>query len=269
MNVRDQPRIDSGLTLLELMVAIAIFSVVGTAIYSTFVTAITTRDYATERSRRYAHARNAMDRLEQDLRGSFDSQLRGNVVPPRLRAPLADDSMLGDERLVLEMTTVSARGVIAPEAFLATPQLDEVARLTTDRGDQAHVRWVIDENGDLLRYELRPVRAETIDWTIAPFEIVARDVDVHLEFYDRTQWLRFWDSNEPGDQQHRVPMLVRTQLETTGVDEQRVTLVSSVVIPMALEAATRGRGPLFPSRTPARGGKNQSGTGSKSDDDEG
>jgi len=258
-------RAESGLTLLELMVAVAIFAVVGSGIYSTFMTAVITRDHATQRARRYADARNALDRLEQDLRGAFDSQIRGNLVPPLLRAPLPENSPLGDDRVLLEMTTISARGVLAADAFIEHPELQELAGIAADRGEQAHVRWVVDEDGDLLRYELRPVRAEQVDWTLAPFEIIARDVAVAFEFYDRTQWFGFWDSSEPGDQRNRLPTLVRTRLETHDEGQQPVVLVSSVIVPMAVETEARRRSPFFRQRE--RDGRDRS--GEKADEGDG
>lgn len=248
-------RRQAGLTLLELLVALAIFSIVGAAIYSTFTTAVRGRDRALERAQQYAVARSVLDRVESDLRGSIDVSIRGTLLP-RFVAPGSAGSFasrrgffsgrstsMSDDRLVVDLTTLSARGVTAPEGYVAN---DELAAAMTDRGDQARVVWRYEDadTGDggrsrpgsggrsaLVRYEIKPPRNEEFDPTRARRQVIASDVVVRLDFYDdEEQWADVWDSVGPGPQHDLTPVVVRTRVELDAGDDEPVVLVSSTVL---------------------------------------
>ena len=75
-----------GMTLIELLVALAIFAIVGGAFYPVVTGALTSRADATDRVRVGAEARVILDRLEQDLVGNVDAGYPG-ALPPRFVAP--------------------------------------------------------------------------------------------------------------------------------------------------------------------------------------
>lgn len=254
-----------GLTLLELLVALAIFAVVGPAIYSTFTTTLAGRDRALQRAQAYSMARGVLDRIESDLRGNLDVGVKGSLLA-RFVAPGSGGgfgagrrSMSGDDPLLLELTTLSARGVTAPEGFVAG---DELPAKTIERGDQARVVWRLEDSDQdrepgsapsstrgstLVRYEIKPVRNETLDLTRASRQVIAGHVAVRLDFYAQDQWSEVWDSVAPGSQRDAAPALVRTTVELDAGDDEPIVLVSSTVLAMAADTRRAlGPGSRFP-----------------------
>jgi prepilin-type N-terminal cleavage/methylation domain-containing protein len=224
---------ERGMTLLEMLVALAIFAIIGAALYPVLFGAIASRRDATGRMHLYSEARAILDRVEQDLRSSIDSGYPPALLP-RFVAPPSAGRGFAEERVIVELTTLVARGVTSSDAFVGG---EEVGALAIDRGDQAHVLWRIDASGNLVRQEVRPPGVVAVDWTTAPSETLVDDADVRLEFLDAPSsggsaaWLDGWDSSEGGPYRGRAPLLVRT---TVTVDDQKgepVVLVSTVVLP--------------------------------------
>ncbi|MBI5504898.1 MAG: prepilin-type N-terminal cleavage/methylation domain-containing protein [Deltaproteobacteria bacterium] len=257
----------AGLTLLELLVALAIFAIVGPAIYSTFTTTLVGRDRALQRAQAYSMARGVLDRIESDLRGNLDAGVKGSLLPRFLAPGAGSDfgagrrSMIGDDGLLLDLTTLSARGVTAPEGYVVT---DELAAKSVDRGDQARVVWRLEDpdpdsapgsepgpasGSTLVRYEIKPPRNETLDLTGVPRQVVAERVAVRLEFYAQGQWTEVWDSLAPGSQRDAAPALVRTTVELDTGDDDPIVLVSSTLIALAADKRSGlGPGSQFPGR---------------------
>ncbi len=214
------------MTLLELLVALAIFAIVGGGLYPVVTGALTSRDAATERVRLDAEARLVLDRLEQDLLGSFETCFTG---PPRLLAPAAGSSGPASERVLLEMTTLVARGVTPADAFVGG---EIPSALAADRGDQAHVVWRYDASGRLVRQERRPPRSEPVDWRDQPVEVLSERTSVALEFYEPDVWVAAWDSTAKGGRTGRAPLAVRSTVRVDGGETGVVELVSTVVLPV-------------------------------------
>lgn len=226
-----------GLTLLELMVALSIFAVVGTALYPVITGAIGSRKDATARYELVGEARSILDRLEQDIESNIDPGFQG-TLPPRFVATAPSGHRSDTDRIVLETTTLVARGVTAADAFVGG---EDVSALAIDRGDQAQVRWRMDSSGRLLRQELRPPRIEPVDWTKVPVEVVSERATVLLEFYEPETWLEAWDSGETGIHRGRAPMAVRTTVNVGDGDAEGIELVSTVVLPVVETASDRKR----------------------------
>lgn len=214
------------MTLLELLVALAIFAVIGGALYPVVTGALQGRDDATDRVRVDAEARLILDRLELDLVGNTESGFPGQQAAPRFVAPPSIGRRAAGERVLLETVAVVARGVVATDG-LALGELAE--SLPADRGDLAQVLWRIDSAGRLLRHEVRPPRRDPVDWSTVPFEVVSERADVELEFYEPEQWLEAWDSRESGPHLNQAPRAVRSTVRVGGDDGLEV--VSSVMLP--------------------------------------
>jgi len=221
----------SGMTLLELLVALAIFAIVGSALFPVLNGALASRLDATERVALDAEARMVLDRLEQDLLANCDVGFPG-LLPARFVAPAPRGFGAASERILLEATTLVARGVTAADAFVAG---EDVAALAADRGDQAQVRWRIDSSGRLLRQELRPPRTQPVDWDTVPAEVLSERTAIALEFYEPETWLEGWDSGEAGPHRARAPLAVRTTIRV-GEDGGALELVSTVVLPVVVTA---------------------------------
>lgn len=231
----DPLRATRGMTLLELLVALAIFAIVGGTLYPVVTGALTSRADATDRVRVGAEARVILDRLEQDLVGNVDAGYPG-PLPPRFVAPASIGRRSAGERILLETVAVIARGVVASDG-IAPGQL--AGSLPADRGDLAQVLWRIDSNGRLLRQEVRPPRRDPVDWTTVPVEVLSERADVELEFWEPEAWLEEWDSREPGPRNRRAPLAVRSTVRVGG--GEGLELVSSVLLPTVESASSRKR----------------------------
>jgi len=246
-----------GMTLLELLVALSIFAVVGAALLPVIHGALSSRADATTRIELDREARAILDRIEADVAGNIDAGFPGQAAPRFLAAAptwRSDDS----EHVILETTTLVARGVTAVDGFVGG---EDTSALAIDRGDQAHVLWRIDADGRLVRQEVRPPALDPVDWSIVPVEIMSDRAGVELEFFEPDQWLDAWDSTETGPHHDRAPVAVRTTLrldDTTGASP--LELVSTVVLPV-LEAIPEQKAPSEPEK-PSKTGKSDKATGS-------
>lgn len=234
-----------GFTLLELLAAMAIFALMAGSLYPVISGALEGRRAATARSRMDAEARAILDRLEQDIAGNIDAGFPADKAR-RFVAATAPDRRADAERVLLETTTLVARGVTPADAFLSG---EDVGALSIDRGDQAQVLWRIDGDGRLLRQELRPPRAEPPDWAELPFEVLSERAAVTLEFYEPETWLPTWNSAESGPQRGRAPVAVRATVTIHGDDPgggleggaSPLELVASMILPV-VESSGDARG---------------------------
>jgi len=225
------------MTLLELLVALAIFAIVGVALLPVVSGTLSSRADATARVALDAEARMILDRLEQDMVSSCDVGFAG-ALPVRFVAPAPRGRDFDSERILLEITTLVARGVTAADAFVGG---EDVAALAADRGDQAQVLWRYDSNGRLLRQELRPPRTQPVEWDEVPAEMLSERAAVVLEFYQPETWLEAWDSSSFGAGRAKAPVAVRTTLRI-GEDTEALELVSTVVLPVVETATDLRRG---------------------------
>jgi prepilin-type N-terminal cleavage/methylation domain-containing protein len=188
-----------GVTLLELLAAVAILGLIATLLYGTFSRTLLVRDRATVSMERYATARAAFAWLEQDLEGSFGVGLYPRGAKRFFSPGSADTATLGGAPL-LDVTTTSARST-TPLSGTAPP-LDEIEGLH-DRGDQARVLYHLEAPADdpdartagfdLVRYEYRP--PTSADLEDAARAVIAHGIrSVELRFFDGGQWHESWDS---------------------------------------------------------------------------
>jgi prepilin-type N-terminal cleavage/methylation domain-containing protein len=215
------------MTLLELLVALAIFAIVGSALFPVINGALSSRADANARVALGGEARMILDRLEADLLANCDAGFQGQF-PHRFVALASRGRDAASEHAILETTTLVARGVTAADAFVGG---EDVAALSADRGDQAEVLWSIDSSGHLVRQEVRPPRIEPVEWDKIPAEVLSDRASVLLEFYEAEAWLDTWDSGESGLHHGKAPVAVRTTIKV-GEDDGALELVSTVVLPV-------------------------------------
>lgn len=225
-----------GMTLLELLVALSIFAVIGSVLYPVVTGALQSRQDATDRTLVDSEVRVVLDRLELDILGNTESGYTGQAAP-RFVAPATIGRRAAGERVLLETIAVVARGVTATDG-LALGALGE--SLPTDRGDLAQVLWRIDSSGRLLRHEVRPPRRDPIDWSTVPYEVVSERANVEMEFWEPSQWLESWDSREAGPHLNRAPVAVRTTVRVGG--DEGLEVVSSVILPTVETSPKRAAG---------------------------
>lgn len=225
-------RSERGLTLLELLVAVAIFAVTGAALYPTVTSALAARRDALERARSHALARAILERAESDVAGCFDVGIASSYLP-LLVIDDPERAGFGDERAVAELTTVDARGTASPDAPVMG---DELAVVVHDRGDQSHVLWRLEEGGELARYEVRPPRGEEVDWSEARRRSYGDGASLALRVFFEEEWRSSWHAASGGNESGRLPERVRLEVRVDDGEREPVVLVSSVAMPSAFEA---------------------------------
>lgn len=198
-----------GFTLIEILAAVAIFGLVATAVYGTFSGTLGASAHASERLALFGSARRALDWIERDLKGSFNT---GRYRPgqPRFVGQ-------GEEDTLLDLTVVSAVGMA------------EVGLLSHGgpRGDQARVAYRL-EDRQLVRYEVRP--PGPLLWESATRNVIATNIEtVELRFFDGSRWHETWVAQGPD---RPVPVLVDCRLTIDGGSGPAFSFSSAVALPL-------------------------------------
>jgi prepilin-type N-terminal cleavage/methylation domain-containing protein len=225
-------RTDAGVTLLELLAAVAILGVIAGVLYGTFTRTLLGRDRASESLERYAAARAVLDWLGRDLEGSFST---GLFPGGGKRFYAGEEAKPGEPTLgraaLLDVTTTSARSV-TPLTGPVVPDLE-----IDDAGDQVRVLYHLEkpaaEDGqglDFVRYEHRPpLRTELEE---AARVVIAHGVAaVELRFFDGASWHEEWDSLASGARQRGyAPRVVEARVRMTAPGGEPVELVSAFYV---------------------------------------
>jgi prepilin-type N-terminal cleavage/methylation domain-containing protein len=223
----------SGVTLLELLVAVAILATLSGVLYGTFSRALAARAYAVASGDRFTRARAAIDWLEGDLAGSFSAGLYPSGAKRFLSAGRADEPTLGATAL-LDVTTSSARGTVS----LVGPDIEIGEELPRPSGDQIRVLYHLEpapEQGqragmrgyDLVRYEHRPPADSELEE--ATRAVIAYGIaSIEMRFSDGTTWFEQWDSaGAGGAQRGAAPALVELRVRLADAEDP-LELVSAV-----------------------------------------
>jgi general secretion pathway protein J len=226
-------RSQRGFTLIELAVAISIFSIAVLAFYGAFSRAAMSRQLATQSVEAFTTARSAIDRIESDLAGVGPTGYTKSELPMLFALDQERADPFAPTLILLDLTTYSSRGVTAPEAAWS------LEGGPVDHGDQARVLWALTSEGVLLRTEFRPPRLledplEFLNIHDAP--TLADNVEeLTFRFYDGKEWSTAWDSSQSTHTSSKLPILVETSFILNSADDQGlpVHLVSSVFLPMA------------------------------------
>jgi general secretion pathway protein J len=165
-------RSEDGVTLLELLVALAVFAVIGVAAYTSLFSVLDARAATERQSERLAAVQYAVGALAEDLRQAVDRPVRS--IRPAARGPLVAQEGTGP---LLRIT----RGGWPNPAGLP-------------RSTLARVEWLLDDDRLVRRWRARPDAPETVEPTR---RVLLGDVDA-LD-------LRFLDAD--GDWQERWPPL--------------------------------------------------------------
>lgn len=179
-----------GLTLLELLIATAVFALVGVMAYSGLFSVLESRDATAREAGRLAAVQYTVSRLTDDLRQIVDRPVRAQV--PTEGAPLM---MPTDGVRVLSLT----RG--------GRPNPAGQARSTL-----ARVHWALDADRRLLR-AAQP-HADELPGTPTPRRVVLKEVEsLELRFLDRAgRWHSRWPTRETGAGAMTIPWAVEFTL---------------------------------------------------------
>jgi prepilin-type N-terminal cleavage/methylation domain-containing protein len=231
----------SGLTLLEMLVAVAILGVVASVLYGSFSRTLEARNIASDRAEVYSTARVAMDWLEQDLKGSLSVDLYMTGKPRFFSTGHGGEDTLTADQPLLDLTVRTARRV----AVLRDGDGDELA---TTMADQARVVYRVEEESDevlaelagtdgsqltLVRYELRPPLADEEIRDAALRTVVARRLrTIDLRFEDRGTIVERWEQTEASGLTTNGPRLVEIRLVLEDSDGEPEEFATSVLVPL-------------------------------------
>ncbi len=232
---------ESGVSLLEMMVALAIFGVVAGVLYGTFRGTLESRDYAARRTDLFARGRMAVDWLEQDLKGSLSVSSYPAGKPRFLTA----GSGANDTRdlPLLEITTRTARRMAAlgtersdaPGAILIDQALVIYRFEELEEDDLAASRALPDGERPkgLVRYELRPPLDDADRLDAALRTVIVRDLEsIDLHFVDRGAELDRWEPEETTSLRSLGPRVVDVRLTLKDDAGQRAELATSILLPL-------------------------------------
>jgi prepilin-type N-terminal cleavage/methylation domain-containing protein len=228
-----------GVTLLEMLVALAVFGIVATVLYGTFSRTIESRDYASARTELFARARLAFDWLEQDLEGSLSVA----TYPAGKAKFLSSGSDLAEtpDLPLLDLTVRTSRRA----ATLGGPRDESPGSALVD---QARVVYRVEELEDedllglalaadggrprgLVRYELRPPLDGDFDAALRT--VIVRDLaSIQLVFDDRGTTLDRWEASDSLSLRSRGPRTVDIRITLKDRDGSTAELTTTVLVPL-------------------------------------
>ncbi|MBK8994242.1 MAG: prepilin-type N-terminal cleavage/methylation domain-containing protein [Myxococcales bacterium] len=238
MTRRRVVRLLRGFTLVELLVAIVVLSMISVLIYSAFAGMRRSREGIQRMGDRYREGRLAMARLTRELQSAYVS----SHVP-------IDQSII-----VVKTAFIGTRGTPADRVDFAS-----FASVRTDRdsheSDQAEISY-FGEADDKKQGTTNLVRRVSTRPDLKPerggrIEILATDIDLFdLEYLDPLtgQWTETWDTSQATGQLGRLPYQVRIILvlnegrrAAEGRGREPIRFVSKITIPVqkALTFATQ------------------------------
>lgn len=229
----------AGVTLLEMLVAVAIFGIVASVLYGSFSRTLEARNLAGKRSEVYATARVAIDWLEQDLKGSLSVELYPLGRPRFFSTGHGGEDTVSADDPLLDLTVRTARRTAAIRD-------EDGQELAATMADQSRVVYRVEEEteaffeslrrpGDtslnLVRYEIRPPLQEGIEQSLRT--VVARGVrTIDLAFEDRGSILERWEQTEGSGLGVNGPRVVEIRLVIDDAEGNPAEFVTSVLIPL-------------------------------------
>ncbi|HEX8795619.1 MAG TPA: type II secretion system protein GspJ [Polyangiaceae bacterium] len=198
-----------GMTLIEVMVAVAIMAGIAVLIHGTMLSLSNGKKGEGMRAERVHQGREAMQRMVRDLSSAYISM----HVPPIQALQTSRTAFVGRSSSNFDRIDFTA-----------------FAHMRTERdaheSDQAEVGYFVvrdpdvDDKMDLVRREQTPIDYDPLRGGIV--NVVAENVDeFHLRYMDPItgQWVTTWDSMQVTGQPNRLPLEVEITLEIKGVGE--------------------------------------------------
>ena len=172
-------RRNGGFTLLELLVALALLTILFAALYGTFFSLTRGRDAAASGMETRRELRTTLDLIRRELSGAF---IRGPAplgVKPLIPFVVEDRDSFGNPASSLTFTT------------FAPPRSD-----SAPTSDQVTVRYRIVEKGTRLELT-REAQDRYLADTPIPYPQMEEVEGFLVECYDGNKWVRSWDTT-PG-----------------------------------------------------------------------
>lgn len=179
-----------GLTLIELLVATAVFTIVAVAAYSGLISVLEAREHTDRRADRLAAVQRTVDRLAEDLQQSLPRSVRTDL---RGQGHALTDGP--DPRDVVRVT----RGGWPNPAGL-------------DRATLVRVHWRLEDDGRLVRiWQTRP---DAVAGTPTTRRLQLTDVErVETRFLDAAgDWQERWPADMAAQRSDELPQAVEITL---------------------------------------------------------
>jgi general secretion pathway protein J len=215
-----------GFTLVEILLALAILSVVLLLLLSAFTGAARTREVLSSRSRDFRQVRIAMDRIGTDLQGAFSSSVREDSA-----LTCREDQLSGNPAATLVFTAFQL-----PETGGGRPPANVVKiKYFPKVGADGVSMELHREQADLPFVENRiPLREALLAEGLKGFRV---------ELYDGTAWLKEWPA--PGKSKTSLPKRAAITL----VDSRGETYRREILLALSGQEAVltySGRRPSSP-----------------------
>jgi type II secretion system protein J len=230
---RNAQRRSRAFTLLEVLLAVAIFSLVLVAIHMVFYGAIRLRNITTEAVESKLPLQQALSIIKRDLANVV---LPGENLFGQLQTTATSGALSGQETSLLPLAS-SVPGQSSPAFYTASGILNDAAPW----GEVARVQFFLADSTndtpgkDLFRSVTRNLLPTLQDEPENQFLLSGLE-SLFFFFFDGTQWREYWDSTaEPG----KLPLAIKVELllshEQTG-HAQRKPL--ELIVPLMAQAAT-------------------------------
>jgi general secretion pathway protein J len=193
---RNRNHCDQGFTLLEVLIAIAIFSVVSLASFTIFDTVLRGDENSTLRSDRQNELQRAFLLIERDVTQIAKRTMRINgEAPSNVFMQTASDSFLADNQAMAFVRN----GWTNPGLLLPRSDMQSVAyRLEDNTLERLHYNFVDAVVGQ--EPKIRP--------------LISNVLDLSFEFYDGQKWQKEWSGNT-------LPLALAIELETSDFGDLR------------------------------------------------
>lgn len=187
-----------GMTLLEIMVAVAVLAGISVLIHGVMTSLSAGKKGEGERGERVHQAREAMQRIVRDLSSAYISMHIPSVLA-----------------LQTERTAFVGRNSIPYDRLDFTAFAHMRTERDSHESDQAEIGYFVvrdpevDDKMDLVRREQTPIDYEPLKGGI--INVVAENVqEFHLRYLDplTSQWVLAWDSQQVTGQPNRLPLEV-------------------------------------------------------------
>jgi general secretion pathway protein J len=210
----------TGLTLIEVMVAIAVFSMVAITIWTATSQTARTRDIVTSVHDRYHQVRVAMEMMKRDLSSAFLSRHRALNEPSHDTVFIGRDSG-DDDRVDFAAFTHQRRYLDAKESDQC-----EVGYFIADDPEISGQKNLIRRTSPIL--DLEPLEGGQY------LTLVEDVVGLNLTYFDleMNDWQDNWDTNDETAQADLLPHQVRITLVIHDRRGEEVTFGSQIAIPM-------------------------------------
>lgn len=212
-------------TLIEILLAVGVFSIVLIAINTVYFSALRLRNRATEMFENSVPLQRALTVIKRDLEGLM---LPGGTLAGKLQTDLTSTANS-------TASTVESTGErVSPDLYTTTGGVDD----TSPYSEVQKVAYYLTTSTnlapgrDLVRSVTRNLLPAATEFPDAQVLLSGVDAAAVL-FYDGTDWTETWDSTT----QTNLPAAIKIQIALTPKTEQRLTVAEPIelVVPVLVK----------------------------------